>query len=115
MQQRSANDDALMTELLELAGWKIQRRDNGESLYIPGWSVASKAGYDWNLCDYTEGYDFFVLQGLDFKVFLPKIIITEDEKPPFANQGEKHALLQSRGYRLHCHFQSNAIWVLESK
>lgn len=59
MQQRSANDDALMTELLELAGWKIQRRDNGESLYIPGWSVASKAGYDWNLCDYTEGYDFF--------------------------------------------------------
>jgi FkbM family methyltransferase len=63
----------------------------------------------------TEGYDFFVLQGLDFNFFTPKIIITEDEKPPFTKQAEKHALLQSRGYRLHCHFQSNAIWVLESK
>ena len=59
MQQRSAKDDSLMTELLELSGWKIQHRDNGESLYIPGWSVDSKAGCDWNLRDCRVGYDFF--------------------------------------------------------
>ena len=62
----------------------------------------------------TEGHDYFVLQGLDFKSFLPKIIITEDEKPPFTNQAKKHLLLHSAGYRLLCHFQSNAIWILKS-
>jgi len=57
MQKRSANDDALMTELLKLSGWKIKLSDDGGSLYIPGWSVA--AGYDWNLRDCRVGHDYF--------------------------------------------------------
>jgi len=62
----------------------------------------------------TEGHDYFVLKGLDFKLFLPTVIITENEKPPFTNQANKDALLGASGYELLCHFQDNAIWCLKS-
>jgi len=62
----------------------------------------------------TEGHDYFVLKGLDFSAFLPTVIITENEKPPFTNQANKDALLGAGGYELLCHFQDNAIWCLKS-
>jgi len=62
----------------------------------------------------TEGHDYFVLLGLDFKLFLPTVIITENEKPPFTSQANKDSLLRAAGYKLLCHFKDNAIWCLKS-
>lgn len=58
----------------------------------------------------TEGYDYFVLKGLDFSLYKPAIIITEDEKPPFTNMNEKKELLKAHGYRFLRRFHNNAIY-----
>jgi FkbM family methyltransferase len=58
----------------------------------------------------TEGYDYFVLQGLDFSLYRPAIIITEDEKPPFTNMNKKEKLLKAHGYRFLRRFHNNAIY-----
>ena len=59
----------------------------------------------------TEGFDYDVLQGLDFRRFRPKVIITEDEKPPFTNKEKKEKVLFANGYKFVRRFASNAIWI----
>jgi FkbM family methyltransferase len=58
----------------------------------------------------TEGYDYFVLKGLDFSLYRPTIIVTEDEKPPYKNTNKKEELLRTQGYRLLRRFHNNAIY-----
>ena len=48
----------------------------------------------------TEGYDFHVLLGLDLKKYRPRLIMTEDEKPPHTFASQKAALLNDHGYFL---------------
>jgi len=55
----------------------------------------------------TEGFDFRVFGGLDFKRFRPCLIITEDQS---ADDRQKFELLRSRGYRLKHRRGCNSIW-----
>lgn len=59
----------------------------------------------------TEGFDYQVLVGLDLDIYRPRVIVTEDEKPPYTHAEDKDRLLRRHGYRLAKHIQSNAIWV----
>ena len=59
----------------------------------------------------TEGFDYQVLRGLSLDRFRPKVIITEDEKPPYTHKREKEALLISNGYKFCGRYASNAIWT----
>jgi FkbM family methyltransferase len=59
----------------------------------------------------TEGYDYEVLSGVNLERFRPKVIMTEDEKPPFTNAQLKNNLLLSNNYQLDYKIRSNAIWV----
>jgi len=61
----------------------------------------------------TEGFDYFVLKGMNLSRFRPQVIITEDEKPPFTHTAAKEELLRSNGYRLGRRFHNNAIWIQE--
>jgi FkbM family methyltransferase len=61
----------------------------------------------------TEGFDYEVLRGLNFARYRPKVIMTEDEKPPFTNMREKEDLLASQGYELAGRIVNNAIWRLQ--
>ena len=64
----------------------------------------------------AEGLDLAVLAGLDFSQFLPRIIITEDEKTDEQETAlKKKALLDSQGYRFWRRVHNNAIWLLASK
>ena len=60
----------------------------------------------------TEGFDYFVLVGLNLMHFRPKVIVTEDEKPPYTHSAEKESLLKKNGYRLAKRFHNNAVWTL---
>ena len=55
----------------------------------------------------AEGMDLEVLQGLDFSHWRPRMIITEDYMPKFA---DKSALLTSSGYQLQLQIAGNSIW-----
>jgi FkbM family methyltransferase len=59
----------------------------------------------------TEGYDYEVLSGINLEHYRPKVIMTEDEKPPFTNAQLKNDLLLSNNYQLVYQIRSNAIWV----
>lgn len=60
----------------------------------------------------TEGFDYEVLCGLNLARYRPKVIMTEDEKPPYTNMREKEDLLSSRGYVLFRRIANNAIWTI---
>jgi FkbM family methyltransferase len=60
----------------------------------------------------TEGFDYEVLRGLNLTRYKPKVIMTEDEKPPFTNMRVKEDLLGSHGYEMARKMANNAIWVL---
>lgn len=61
----------------------------------------------------TEGYDYFVLLGLNLARYKPHVIITEDEKPPFTHSVDKENLLRKYGYRFLRRFHNNALWINE--
>jgi len=60
----------------------------------------------------TEGFDYEVLCGLNLDRYRPKVIMTEDEKPPYTNMCEKKDLLASQGYVLFRRIANNAIWAI---
>lgn len=64
----------------------------------------------------TEGFDYAVFAGLDFSKFLPRIIITEDEKGDDTEvTRQKEALLVANGYHFWRRVHNNAIWLVGAK
>lgn len=76
--------------------------------------VSCPANFDILSVD-TEGFDYEVLCGLNLDRYRPKVIMTEDEKPPYTNMREKETLLSSRGYVLFQKIANNAIWALRHR
>lgn len=56
----------------------------------------------------TEGFDYQVLLGLDFQIFSPQFIITEDQS---TDDAEKHSLLRRHGYARVRRRGCNSIWA----
>lgn len=61
----------------------------------------------------TEGMDYEVLLGMDFGLFQPRIIVTEEYKWNLEKHNSKYRLLENNGYRLKRLVGTNTIWVRE--
>ncbi len=59
----------------------------------------------------TEGFDFQVFLGLDWKQFRPHLVVTEDQSP---DDREKHDLLRAQGYVMKYRRGCNSIWQAAS-
>ncbi len=59
----------------------------------------------------TEGMDFEVLKGLNFKKYSPRIIVTEEYKHNIKKHNKKYQLLKSNNYKLKHKLRCNTIWV----
>jgi hypothetical protein len=55
--------------------------------------------------------DYEVLLGLDFSLFNPLIIVTEEYLWNQEKHEKKYTLLQDAGYSLHTRVGCNTIWV----
>lgn len=56
----------------------------------------------------TEGMDLDILQTLDFSVYRPRLIVTEDYQP---KDEQKFAFLKAHGYDLREHVGCNTFWM----
>lgn len=59
----------------------------------------------------TEGMDYEVLLGLDFDLFQPRIIVTEDYGWNIQKHNSKYQLLKDRRYILRRSAGCNSIWI----
>lgn len=59
----------------------------------------------------AEGMDYEVLQGLNFNLYQPRIIITEDVPCTEEKLEKKNRLLEALGYCLHTRAFGNSIWI----
>lgn len=59
----------------------------------------------------AEHMDYEVLLGLDFDIFKPRIIVTEDTDLYREKQDQKDQLLRDNGYVLVKKIACNSVWV----
>ncbi|NQT90208.1 MAG: FkbM family methyltransferase [Candidatus Omnitrophica bacterium] len=59
----------------------------------------------------AEGMDYEVLLGLDFDIFKPRIIITEEYRQNVQKHKNKYKLLKDKGYVLHKIIEDDSIWI----
>ena len=59
----------------------------------------------------AEGMDYEILLGLDFNLFQPRIIMTEEYKWNIQKHNKKCQLLKDKGYVLYKLIKCNAIWL----
>lgn len=104
--------------LCEEDSWWFAQTRSSESIQvplIPLQDLLDQAGFPSNL-DFlsvdTEGYDYHVFLGLDFKKHRPRLIMTEDEKPPHTYSVQKYTLLVNNGYSLIKKIRNNSIFAL---
>ena len=59
----------------------------------------------------AEGMDYEVLLGLDFELYRPRIIVTEEYISNPSKHRNKYQLLLDQGYTFHSMVGSNTIWI----
>jgi hypothetical protein len=59
----------------------------------------------------TEGFDFEVLDGLDFSQFRPRIIVTEEYELNIDKHAAKYSILIKNRYSLVQKIGFNTIWL----
>lgn len=59
----------------------------------------------------TEGMDYEVLRGLDFNIYRPRIIVTEEYKWNLEKHESKYKLLKNNGYEMNKIIGCNSIWI----